>query len=378
MLPQLLTTTDPKNYNAYLDAKVQAIYDNIKSYIPSLVEPLVYKSEPIHYRMRCEFAIYFENDKLHYVMYKPKTKPKEKIFVENFTPAHESIVNIMPDLACFIEKHERLRHKLFEIDFLCNLKGDVIISLIYHRALDEAQTMDDLNNLKHYLLNKGHSPNIVAHAKKQIILCDSDTLQESYTLDDTTVHLNQVEGTFTQPNAITCTKMLSFARSLCENLKDSDLLELYCGSGTFTVALAPFFRKVLSTEVARTPTLTALENLKLNNITNTKLVRLSALEVAQALNFERDFNRLKQQDIDLKDYNFKTLFIDPPRSGLQDKKALDFTARFDRVIYISCGPESFVKDLNYLSKTHIIKKLAFFDQFPYTSHLESGALLVKK
>lgn len=378
MLPQLLTTTDPKNYNAYLDAKVQAIYNNIKNYIPSLIEPLVYKSEPIHYRMRCEFAIYFENDKLHYVMYKPKTKPKEKIFVDNFTPAHVSIVKLMQNLADFIQKHERLRQKLFEIDFLCNLKGDVIVSLIYHRPLDEAQTKDDLNDLKKALLDKGHSVNIIAHAKKQIVLCNTDTLKETYTLSDGIVYLNQVEGTFTQPNATTCTKMLEFARSCCKDLKDTDLLELYCGSGTFTVALAPFFRKVLSTEVARTPTLTALDNLKLNNITNTKLVRLSALEVTEALNFQREFNRLKQQEIDLKDYNFKTLFIDPPRAGLQDKAALDFTARFDRVIYISCGPESFAKDLSYLSKTHDILKLAFFDQFPYTSHLESGALLIKK
>ena len=91
--------------------------------------------------------------------------------------------------------------------------------------------------------------------------------------------------------------------------------------------------------------------------------------------FRSEFNRLRFANIDIKEYNFNTLLIDPPRSGLEYKEALDFTARFDRVIYISCGPESLVKDLTYLTKTHKITKIAFFDQFPYTNHLETGVLL---
>ncbi|MGN0894549.1 MAG: hypothetical protein ACI4ND_06080 [Succinivibrio sp.] len=45
---------------------------------------------------------------------------------------------------------------------------------------------------------------------------------------------------------------------------------------------------------------------------------------------------------------------------------------------MSCGPASLASDLAYLTKTHNIEKLAFFDQFPYTDHLESGVLLTKK
>ena len=103
----------------------------------------------------------------------------------------------------------------------------------------------------------------------------------------------------------------------------------------------------------------------------------TCVEVAQALEGVREFNRLRFANIDIKEYNFNTLLIDPPRSGLEYKEALDFTARFDRVIYISCGPESLVKDLTYLTKTHKITKIAFFDQFPYTNHLETGVLLEK-
>ena len=119
-------------------------------------------------------------------------------------------------------------------------------------------------------------------------------------------------------------------------------------------------------------------NMQANGITNTKLVRLSAQEVGEALNGVREFNRLKQQEVELKDYNFSTLLIDPPRSGLRAEESLRFTAQYDHVIYISCSPESLAYDLRYLSQTHEIKRLAFFDQFPYTHHLESGVFLVKR
>ena len=45
------------------------------------------------------------------------------------------------------------------------------------------------------------------------------------------------------------------------------------------------------------------------------------------------------------------------------------------VIYISCGFESFKRDLRILQETHDIINLAMFDQFPYTDHIESGAIL---
>lgn len=54
----------------------------------------------------------------------------------------------------------------------------------------------------------------------------------------------QVEASFSQPNAGMCCSMLSWARSVTAGSSGRDLLELYCGNGNFTVALAPNFRKV--------------------------------------------------------------------------------------------------------------------------------------
>ena len=54
------------------------------------------------------------------------------------------------------------------------------------------------------------------------------------------------------------------------------------------------------------------------------------------------------------------------RSNLKDMK---------NIIYISCGFDSFKRDLTILQETHEITNLAMFDQFPFTDHIESGAIL---
>jgi tRNA (uracil-5-)-methyltransferase len=55
-----------------------------------------------------------------------------------------------------------------------------------------------------------------------------------------------------------------------------------------------------------------------------------------------------------------------------------FVSRFARIIYISCNPATLADDVALLSATHRVARFAVFDQFPYTPHLECGALLVAK
>jgi len=78
--------------------------------------------------------------------------------------------------------------------------------------------------------------------------------------------------------------------------------------------------------------------------------------------------------IDLDDYQFSTVFVDPPRAGI-DVKTLQLIARFDHIIYISCNPETLADNLKVLCETHVIVRTALFDQFPYTDKIESGVWL---
>lgn len=395
----MLTTTDKDNYPAYLDEKIETVFGLLKETLKDsdcplgyqdlcALTPEVHASLPKHYRMRAEFAIFHHNhESFDYAMYEPGSKPRKAILLKDFPGCTVAINEAMAALRTHLPKYQNIKRKLFGADFLANTVGDVVISLNYHKKLDE-EWVGEAEQLRQDLTASGLSCSLVAHAKKQVLVVGNDYVIETIPTVRGDIKLKQVEGTFSQPNATACSAMLNFALSCAQAGLDAakaqglehqrDLIELYCGSGTFTVALAPLFEKVFATEVARVPTNTAYFNMQLNGIENIKLARLSALEVTEALNHVRPFKRLQEKEINLDDYNFGTLLIDPPRAGLQDEAALKFTASYDKVIYISCGPESLASDLKYLSKTHKIERLAFFDQFPYTRHLESGVLLVRR
>ena len=102
---------------------------------------------------------------------------------------------------------------------------------------------------------------------------------------------------------------------------------------------------------------------------------MAAEEFTQAMNGVRQFNRL--EGIDLKSYQCETIFVDPPRSGL-DSETEKMVQAYPRILYISCNPETLCKNLETLSQTHKVERLALFDQFPYTHHMECGVLLTAR
>ena len=151
---------------------------------------------------------------------------------------------------------------------------------------------------------------------------------------------------------------------------------LNCTAATATtVGLAPQFNRILATEVSKSSVAAAHYNLAANNIDNVTLLRMSSDEISEALARERPFERMK--DIDLDSYRFSTLFVDPPRAGL-DEVTLKLAASFEHILYISCNPQTLRDNVAALHATHDISAAAVFDQFPYTHHLECGLLLKRR
>ena len=61
-----------------------------------------------------------------------------------------------------------------------------------------------------------------------------------------------------------------------------------------------------------------------------------------------------------------------------DEVSCKFASRYEHILYISCNPETLLRDLDILCDTHEVVDMALFDQFPYTNHVEMGAKLIKK
>lgn len=133
---------------------------------------------------------------------------------------------------------------------------------------------------------------------------DQDYIDERLPVAGKEMIYRQVENSFTQPNAAMNIQMLEWALDVTKGSK-GDLLELYCGNGNFSLALARNFDRVLATEIAKPSVAAAQYNIAANHIDNVQIIRMAAEEFTQAMNGVREFNRL--QGIDLKSYQCETI-----------------------------------------------------------------------
>jgi tRNA (uracil-5-)-methyltransferase len=358
-----------EQYDSQLSAKVARLNAMMAPFFAP--EPQVFPSPQSHYRMRAEFRIWHEAQDLYHIMFDPQTK--QRIRIDTFPAASELINRLMTIMLDEIRPVEILRRKLFQIDYLTTLSGQAIISLLYHKKLDE-EWFDQAVILRNRLLEKGFNVHVIGRAAKQKITINQDYVDEILPVAGQEIIYRQVENSFTQPNAAVNISMLEWALNVTQRT-DGDLLELYCGNGNFSLALARNFRRVLATEIAKPSVAAAQYNIEANDINNVTIIRMSAEEFTQAMQGVRPFNRL--QDIDLQSYRCDTIFVDPPRSGLDDQ-TLTMVQGYQRIVYISCNPETLCQNLLTLSRSHNIVKLALFDQFPYTHHMECGVLLERK
>jgi len=354
----------PEQYDILLQEKTERIKQLFSQLYNDAID--VYSSEKSHYRMRAEFRLWRQDNQLHYAMFE-KGKKNMPVFIEDFPQAHTSINKLMFPLLERINATPLLAARLFQIDFLTTKAGDVLVTLIYHRNLTDeweamAKTLEEQFKIK-----------IVGRARKQKRILSTDYVTETLIINEQKYKYKQIENSFSQPNALVCEKMIEWTLSNI-TMTNTDLLELYCGNGNFTLPLSSKFRKILATEVSKSSIKAAKDNCLLNDIDNINFVRLSSNEVSQAFAKEREFRRLAETP--LEDYQFETVFVDPPRAGL-DTGSIELVTKFNTILYISCNPETLKENVEQLSE-YKIEKLALFDQFPYTDHVECGAVLKKR
>ncbi|MCQ4326481.1 tRNA (uridine(54)-C5)-methyltransferase TrmA [Stutzerimonas stutzeri] len=356
---------DPATYDSQLADKAARLRELLAPFDAPAAE--VFDSPREHYRLRAEFRLWREDGQRHYAMFEPGDK-HQAILIDDFPIASRRINELMPRLKAAWQASETLSFKLFQVEFLTTLAGDALVTLAYHRPLDEAWQAE----AERLATDLGVS--IVGRSKGRRIVIGRDYVEEELIVAGRSFRYRQPEGAFTQPNGEVCRKMLNWAFDALGE-RDDDLLELYCGNGNFTLPLATRVRRVLATEISKTSVNAALANIADNGIDNITLVRLSAEELTQALNEVRPFRRLA--GIDLKGYQFGSVFVDPPRAGM-DPDTCELTRRFERILYISCNPETLAANIAQLADSHRIERCALFDQFPYTHHMEAGVLLVRR
>ncbi len=356
-----------KTYEEQLNYKIQREKERFSNF--TNIDFDIIKSNESNFRNRAEFRIWWEkgeNNKeiLSYAMNDFK---KNILKINSCEMVSFHIKELMPKLLDELQNDLELSFKLFAVEFLGSSTKDMLVTLIYHKKLEESWIQ------KAKEIEKRLNIKIIGRSKKQRLVLTNDYINETLNISNQNFFFAYEENGFTQPNTNVNVQMIEW---VLENTKISskDLCELYCGGGNFTIPLSTKFRKVLATEISKTSIKSALRNCSLNKIESISFIRMSAEDFVQALNKVRAFNRLK--DINLDNYEFDTIFMDPPRSGLDDTTR-NLAKDFENIIYISCNPETLHRDLEELTKTHEIEKFALFDQFAFTNHIESGVILRK-
>lgn len=144
------------------------------------------------------------------------------------------------------------------------------------------------------------------------------------------------------------------------------VLDAYCGTGTIGMVAAKQAQSVIGVEMNKDAVKDAIINAKQNDIHNIRFYNQDAGEFMVEL-------ADKKEKVDV-------VFMDPPRSG-SDEKFLSSLVKLqpDRVVYVSCNPETLARDLKYLTKKgYEMKKAVGVDLFPMTVHVETVCLLSKK
>ncbi len=171
---------------------------------------------------------------------------------------------------------------------------------------------------------------------------------------------------FIQVNEIMNRKTVQAAVEHLELTQSDSVLDLFCGLGNFSLAVARSGADVLGIEGEESMTQQAMHNARINGIDNARF---------EAANLHLDNAEKK-----LPNGGYNKMLIDPPRSGAQliVEKYVPILQP-EHIVYVSCNPATLARDANILANQlgYTFTKAGAIDMFPHTAHVESIAVFVK-
>ena len=171
---------------------------------------------------------------------------------------------------------------------------------------------------------------------------------------------------FYQVNHHQAQRLYAAAIEQAEITKNDLVLDLYCGVGTITLAMAKAAGKVIGVEVVEQAVADARENAKRNGIENAEFFCGDAGKAAL--------------ELEAKGIRPDVVVVDPPRKGL-NSDTIEAMAKMSprRIVYVSCDPATLARDVKLLSeKGYTLKNAQAADLFPRCAHVETVVLLSRE
>lgn len=168
---------------------------------------------------------------------------------------------------------------------------------------------------------------------------------------------------FYQVNPIQTELLYKKAIELAALTGKERVIDAYCGIGTIGLIASDAAKEVLGIEVNPDAVRDAIRNAKANRVKNIQFYRADAGAYMV---------QMAEQDM-----RADVVLMDPPRAG-SDEAFLSSVVKLapERIVYISCNPETLARDLKYLKqKGYEVGKAWPYDMFPWTGHVETVVLM---
>jgi 23S rRNA (uracil1939-C5)-methyltransferase len=192
-----------------------------------------------------------------------------------------------------------------------------------------------------------------SQGQEQDLLFGEPTITE--TINDLSFEISA--KSFFQTNTIQAERLYQTIQRMAVPDKEGTAVDLYCGTGSIALHLAPQFKMVYGVELVEESVSNAKQNAERNGISNVSFVCGEVQKVLPSL---------LQTSPDL-------MVVDPPRAGLAKKvvrKVLNMSPR--QIIYVSCNPATLARDLSlFTNEGYAVLEVQPIDMFPHTYHIET-------
>lgn len=314
-----------------LDYKLNKVNDLLKKSKINYEVTEIVKSDN-YYNYRNKVTLKIKDSKIGYY----KNNTHDLVEINYCYLVNENINKIIKDIYLFNIQN-------VEIIIRSNYNEDILINII---SEDKVENIDKI---------------ISKHKIVGIIQNDITIYGENYFIDKINEYMFKVSyNSFFQVNPSICSKLFK----LIENhvIDSKKVLDLYCGVGTLSIVASKNSEYVLGVEIIENAIVDANLNKSLNNKNNLEFICNDTKKI-----------------IDKIDKSFDTIVLDPPRSGVSSK-VLDkiLLENINKIIYVSCNPQTLVRDLKILEEKYIINDFKLLDMFPNSEHVESFVVLERK
>lgn len=355
------------DYPAYLEAQQRKLGQLLAVYAP--VQPIIPMDHPFYYRNKVQAVVSWSAGKVITGNYKEESH--RVVAVDHCLIENQLAQQIIHSVRKLIPS---FKWRVYDED----LGRGLIRHILVRTSRDSREALLVLVMAEHMIPGKANFVKAIRkkHPEIQGVVFNLNNRQTSMVLGPRNIsvrgrdHLRDEllgkqfrisAGSFYQVNPIQTERLYETAIRLAE-LKPTDrVIDAYSGIGTIALSIADQVKQVYAVELNREAVADAIQNARINNISN---VQFFAADATQWI-----YQQAPKQGIDC-------LIVDPPRFGC-DPEFLAAVNKLapERMVYISCNPETLARDLKLLQAKYKVNTIQPVDMFCWTDHVETIVLL---